>query len=95
MSMVYLSAKNKQFSEKVPELKLFRDYRQLLDKVGKDIDAVTISIPDHNHGVAVIRTMKMGKQPCFCQKPLMQNSQQARIVRQLAKDKSARRWATR
>jgi hypothetical protein len=67
-------------------LKQFRDYRQLLDKMGKDIDAVTISTPDHNHGVAAIRAMKMGKH-CFCQKPLVQTVHEARIVRQLAGEK--------
>src|SRR5271157_128497 len=82
-----LNKKTKEFSEKFPNLKQFRDYRQLLDKMGRDIDAVTISIPDHNHGVAAIRAMKMGKH-CFCQKPLVQTVSEARIVRQLAKEKN-------
>lgn len=81
-----LNKKTKQFANKFPDLKQFRDYRLLLDKMGKDIDAVTISIPDHNHGVAAIRAMTVGKH-CFCQKPLVQTVHEARIVRQLAKDK--------
>jgi len=81
-----LNKKTREFSEKFPGLKQFHDYRQLLDKMGKDIDAVTISIPDHNHGVAAIRAMKMGKH-CFCQKPLVQTVNEARLVRQLAKEK--------
>jgi hypothetical protein len=76
-----------QFLGKCPNLKQFRDYRRLLDKLGKDIDAVTISVPDHNHGVAAIRAMKMGKH-CFCQKPLTQTVHEARIVRHLAKEKN-------
>ena len=55
--------------------------------MGKDIDAVTVSTPDHNHGVAAIRAMKMGKH-CFCQKPLVQTVYEARIMRQLAKEKN-------
>jgi hypothetical protein len=82
-----LNEKTREFEKKFPQLKQFRDYRQMLDKIGKDIDAVTISIPDHNHGVAAIRAMKMGKH-CFCQKPLVQTVSEARIVRQLAKDKN-------
>ncbi len=58
----------------------------MLDEMGKDIDAVTVSTPDHNHGVAAIRAMKMGKH-CFCQKPLVQTVNEARIMRQLAKEK--------
>jgi hypothetical protein len=84
---VTLGKKADEFADKFPDLKRFRDYRQLLDKMGKDIDAVTISIPDHNHGVAAIRALKMGKH-CFCQKPLVQTISEARIVRQLAREKN-------
>ncbi len=81
-----LAKKQKQFAGKFPDIKLFKDYREMLEKVGKDIDAVTISTPDHNHGVAAIRAMKMGKH-CFCQKPLVQTVYEARTVRALAKEK--------
>jgi predicted dehydrogenase len=72
--------------QKFSGLKKFTDYRKMLDQIGKDIDAVTVSTPDHNHGVAAIRAMKMGKH-CFCQKPLVQTVYEARTVRQLAKEK--------
>lgn len=81
-----LDRKKKQFGEKFPELKQYTDYRKLLDEVGKDIDAVTVSTPDHNHGVAAIRAMKMGKH-CFAQKPLVQTVEEARTVRELATSK--------
>src|SRR5436189_5387585 len=32
-----------------PKAKYFKDYRQLLDKEHKHIDAVSVSTPDHNH----------------------------------------------
>src|SRR5437867_127205 len=82
-----LNRKAKQFEKKFPELKKFNDYRKMLEEMGKDIDAVTVSTPDHNHGVAAIRAMKMGKH-CFCQKPLVQTVYEARQVRQLAKEKN-------
>ena len=82
-----LERKAKQFATKFPQLKKFNDYRKLLDQMGKDIDAVTVSTPDHHHGVAAIRAMKMGKH-CFCQKPLVQTVHEARIVRGLAKEKN-------
>jgi predicted dehydrogenase len=77
-----LAKKGQQF----PGAKQYQDYRKLLDEMGKDIDAVTVSTPDHNHGVAAIRAMKLGKH-CFCQKPLVQTVYEARMVRQLANDK--------
>ncbi|MCL4176123.1 MAG: Gfo/Idh/MocA family oxidoreductase [Verrucomicrobia bacterium] len=77
-----LAKKGQQF----PKAKQYQDYRKLLEEMGNDIDGVTVSTPDHNHGVAAIRAMKMGKH-CFCQKPLTQNVQEARIMRQLSKEK--------
>lgn len=81
-----LDKKSKQFSEKFPGVKQFRDYRKMLEQMDKDIDAVTVSTPDHNHGPAAIRAMRQGKH-CFCQKPLVQTVYEARTVRQLAKEK--------
>jgi len=82
-----LAQKAQEFAPKFPDLKQFRDYRKMLDDFGSGIDAVTVSIPDHNHGCAAIRSMKMGKH-CFCQKPLVQTVHEARIVRGLAKEKN-------
>jgi predicted dehydrogenase len=82
-----LAQKAKQFEGKFPDLKQFQDYRKMLDQMGKSIDAVTVSTPDHNHGVAAIRAMKLGKH-CFCQKPLVQTVYEARTCRQLAKEKN-------
>jgi hypothetical protein len=83
----HLAGKAKEFASKFPDLKQYQDYRKMLDEMGGSIDAVTVSIPDHNHGVAAIRAMKMGKH-CFCQKPLVQTVNEARIVRHLAKEKN-------
>src|ERR1043166_9213596 len=77
-----LDKKGKQF----PQAKRFNDYRKLLDEMGNDIDAVTVSTPDHNHGVAAARAMKMGKH-CYCQKPLVQTVEEARLLRKLAAEK--------
>ena len=82
-----LDKKTKEFKGKFPELKQYKDYRKMLQEMGKSIDAVTVSTPDHNHGIAAIRAMKMGKH-AFCQKPLVQTVEEARIVRQLAKEKN-------
>jgi len=84
-----MDGKLKQFSHDFPAFKpqVFNDYREMFDRIGKDIDAVTISTPDHQHGVAAILAMQMGKH-VFCQKPLVQTVSEARIVRALAKEKN-------
>jgi len=52
-----------------PQAKKYRDYREMLDREGAHIDAVTVTIPDHAHAAAAMLAMKHGKH-VFCQKPL-------------------------
>ncbi len=66
--------------------KLFSDWRKMLDQMGDKIDAVTISTPDHMHGMIAIRALAMGKH-VYCQKPLTQTVWEAREVRRLAAEK--------
>jgi len=72
--------------QKYPNAQTFRDYRKMLDQIGKDIDAVIVATPDHHHAPASVRAMRMGKH-CFTQKPLTQSVYEARVMRQLAKEK--------
>lgn len=76
-----LDKKGQQF----PEAKRYQDFRKMLEEMGGQIDAVTVSTPDHVHGCAAIRAMKMGKH-CFVQKPLTQTVHEARVMRKLAAD---------
>ena len=66
-----------------PKAKTYTDYRRLLEEMHKQIDAVTVSTPDHHHAVASIRAMKMGKH-CFCQKPLTRTIYESRMMRKVA-----------
>src|SRR5437762_960498 len=36
-------------AHRFPGAKKFNDYRKMLDEMGKSIDAVTVSTPDHTH----------------------------------------------
>jgi len=55
--------------KRYPKAKKYRDFRIMLEKEEKNIDAVTVSTPDHIHAVAAMMAMKMGKH-VYCQKPL-------------------------
>lgn len=66
--------------------KLYSDWRKMFDELGKSIDAVTISTPDHVHGSAGITAMRLGKH-VYCQKPLTQTVWEAREMRRLANEK--------
>ncbi|MBN1420869.1 MAG: Gfo/Idh/MocA family oxidoreductase [Planctomycetes bacterium] len=52
----------------VPHARIYSDFRMLLDDQ-KDIDAVMVATPDHNHAVVTMAALKRGKH-VFCQKPL-------------------------
>ena len=78
----YLSAAAGKF----PAAVKFKDFRQMLEKMDKEIDAVTISAPDHVHGVAAMMAMGMDKH-IYCQKPLTQTVWESRMLRQIARDK--------
>jgi len=58
----------------------FRDFRVMLDKMGKEIDAVVVTTPDHTHFAATIDAMQRGKH-VLTQKPLTHNIWQARTLR--------------
>ncbi|MFO1501210.1 MAG: Gfo/Idh/MocA family oxidoreductase [Verrucomicrobiota bacterium] len=72
--------------KKYPDAQTFRDYRKMFDEIGKNIDAVIVATPDHHHALASVMAMKMGK-AVYCQKPLVQTVQEARVMRQLSKEK--------
>jgi len=57
----------------------FEDYRVMLDKMHKEIDAVVISTPDHTHFPATLAAMERGIH-VYTQKPLTHNIWQARTL---------------
>ena len=71
-------------AKKFPKAKQYADYRVMLDKE-KDIDAVTISTPDHIHGPAAVFAMQRGKH-VYVQKPMSHNISEARILTEMARD---------
>jgi predicted dehydrogenase len=71
-------------SHKFPKAQRFNDFRKMFDKMGKEIDAVTISTPDHTHAVATMMAIKMGK-AVYTQKPLAHDVWEARQLRLAAK----------
>lgn len=70
--------------EKHPEVPRFKDFRVMLDKLHKQIDAVAISTPDHTHFAIAMAAMELGKH-VFVQKPLAHNVWQVRTLRKAAR----------
>ncbi|MEQ9442014.1 MAG: Gfo/Idh/MocA family oxidoreductase [Cyclobacteriaceae bacterium] len=69
-----------------PQAKTYSDYRMLFKEMGKEIDAVIVSTPDHTHAPASMMAMQMDK-PVYCQKPLTHHVSEARAMKKLAADK--------
>lgn len=63
----------------------FSDFRKLLDEMAGEIDAVTVSTPDHMHGPAALKAMRMGKH-VYCQKPLTRTIYEARKMGEVARE---------
>jgi predicted dehydrogenase len=59
--------------------KRYRDFREMLDTDGKNIDAVTVSTPDHTHAVIAMAALKAGKH-VYCQKPLARTIGEVRAM---------------
>jgi len=68
---------------KFPKAARYADFRVMLDKQ-RNIDAVVVSTPDHQHAIASITAMRMGKH-CFCEKPLTHDVYEARLMRETAR----------
>ena len=69
--------------ENNPKVRLYRDFREMLDKEKDRIHAVTIATPDHMHAPAAALAMSLGKH-VYCQKPLTHTLWEARRLRELA-----------
>ncbi|MBX9584275.1 MAG: Gfo/Idh/MocA family oxidoreductase [Gemmataceae bacterium] len=78
----YLGAKAKKW----PKAKTYSDYRKLFDDAEtlKNLDAVVVSTPDHNHALASLLAIR-NKKHVYCQKPLTHDVYEAHLLRTEAK----------
>jgi hypothetical protein len=60
-------------------IKTFRDYRPMFDKISREIDAVLIATPDHQHLCPSMTAIKLGKH-VYCEKPLVHHIAEARAL---------------
>ena len=61
----------------------YRDWRRLLEKE-KGVDALTVTVPDHNHAIIAMAAIKLGKH-VYVQKPLTHTIKEARLLAQAVK----------
>jgi predicted dehydrogenase len=68
-----------------PNAKKYKDFRRMLDKEDKNIDAVIVATPDHVHAVASMAAIKRGKH-VYCEKPLTHSVYEARMIAKAARE---------
>jgi predicted dehydrogenase len=66
-----------------PKAAKYKDFRQMLDRSGNDIDAVVIGTPDHMHATCALACMQLGKH-VYVEKPLTHTPWEARLLTQAA-----------
>jgi predicted dehydrogenase len=76
--------RQKKAAELAPDAPRFQDFRVMLDKLDKQIDAVSVAIPDHMHAYVALTCLQRGKH-VYCQKPLTHTVQEARLMAEAAK----------
>ncbi len=66
------------------KLEVFTDYRRMFDRIGRQIDAVFIATPNHQHALPALMAMQLGKN-VYCEKPVCHNIGEARKLRETAR----------
>src|SRR5262245_53554831 len=66
-----------------PRARKYKDFRIMLDKEAKNIEAVTVGTPDHIHAVAAMAAVRAGKH-VYCQKPMTHTLHECRELTKAA-----------
>jgi predicted dehydrogenase len=67
-----------------PKTRRYKDFREMLDKEAKNIDAVSVGTPDHVHAVAAMAAVRAGKH-VYVQKPLTHTLHECRELTRAAR----------
>ncbi|MGO8744957.1 MAG: Gfo/Idh/MocA family oxidoreductase [Thermoguttaceae bacterium] len=75
--------KERKITRSLP--KSFADYRQMFDKMSREIDAVFVATPDNHHAPASMMAIRRGKH-VYCEKPLTHDIREARQLTLAARE---------
>lgn len=69
--------------KKFPDVPRFQDFRKMLDKMGNQIEAVSIGVPDHSHFPITMLAMSLGKH-VYVEKPLARTFNECELLMKAA-----------
>jgi predicted dehydrogenase len=72
-----------QILNKFPNVPRFQDFRQMFDKMGSQIDAVSVGVPDHSHFPITMLAMSLGKH-VYCEKPMARTFNEVELMMKAA-----------
>jgi len=72
-----------ELKKRFPELRIYQDWREMLDKEHKNLDSVNVSTPDHMHAAMGMSAMERGLH-VYGQKPLTHDVYESRRLAQFA-----------
>ena len=70
-------------AKEAPGARLYRDWRELLEKEGDRIDSVNVTVPDHMHYAIAMSAIRRGKH-VYCQKPMCHDVAEVRALTEAA-----------
>jgi predicted dehydrogenase len=76
-------ARTEQVRAEFPDIRVYQDWRELLEKEGDRVDSCNVSTPDHMHAIIALQALERGKH-VYCQKPLAHNLLETRKLRDKA-----------
>ena len=78
-------AKFQELGGNVSMVRRYSDWRKMLEREERNIDAITVSTPDHMHAAIAVSAMKLGLH-CYVQKPLVRTLWENRVFGEVARE---------
>jgi hypothetical protein len=75
-----------KLKQKFPDARVYQDWREMLRKEGRNLDAVCVGLPDHMHAPAAMSSLQMGLS-VYGQKPLAHDLYECRRLMEVARKK--------
>lgn len=69
-----------------PDVRIYQDWREMLDKEHKQLDSINVSTPDHMHAPMAMSAMQLGLH-VYGQKPLTHDVYESRRLAEFAREK--------
>jgi predicted dehydrogenase len=79
-------ARFERVQQRFPKIRVYQDWRELLEKEHRNIDSVNVSTPDHMHCLIALEAMRRGKS-VYVQKPLCNTIRETRRLTEYARRK--------